>query len=389
VSRAHSIAPLFEAGMIYAPDEQWAHELIEECAAFPNGEYDDYVDSCLVGESVVLMADGSSKRLDCVQVGDAVHTPDGPRSVVRFLDQGVKEVWEVLVGETSLLATADHLVMTGRGWVRVDKLVPCVDTVIQSNTGALTWGLMGRRELFGKRLFLTAGLIIDTLRAAIRRTGDILRERDIGFIGMFGSFTTALFPRATMSTTLTGTRPTTTYQTCPASLLGSIEGCTSPKFPKGLARQSIWPIWPRFEMRRLHGTSPRKEGHGIASTPNHLLPRHVGQKKNGVLLSWILSARGAVQRALATAPSGNFVARGVRARKVGFGAVRAVRNTRIMRRVYDLEVDDQHCFYANGLLVHNCTQALMRYRQGNFVQLPTDDWDADEGSVVQPRVYYG
>jgi len=45
ISRAHSIAPLFEAGMIYAPDEQWAHELIEECAAFPNGEYDDYVDS--------------------------------------------------------------------------------------------------------------------------------------------------------------------------------------------------------------------------------------------------------------------------------------------------------------------------------------------------------
>ena len=45
ISRAHSIAPLFEAGMVWAPDEQWAHELIEECAAFPNGEYDDLVDS--------------------------------------------------------------------------------------------------------------------------------------------------------------------------------------------------------------------------------------------------------------------------------------------------------------------------------------------------------
>ena len=45
ISRAHSIAPLFEAGMIWAPDEQWAHEVIEECAAFPNGEHDDYVDS--------------------------------------------------------------------------------------------------------------------------------------------------------------------------------------------------------------------------------------------------------------------------------------------------------------------------------------------------------
>jgi predicted phage terminase large subunit-like protein len=45
VSRAHAIAPLFEAGMVWAPDEQWALDLIEECAAFPNGEHDDYVDS--------------------------------------------------------------------------------------------------------------------------------------------------------------------------------------------------------------------------------------------------------------------------------------------------------------------------------------------------------
>ena len=45
VSRVHSVAPLFESGMIWAPDELWAHELIEECAAFPNGEYDDLVDS--------------------------------------------------------------------------------------------------------------------------------------------------------------------------------------------------------------------------------------------------------------------------------------------------------------------------------------------------------
>lgn len=45
VSRAHSIAPLFEAGMVWAPDEQWALDVIEECAAFPNGEHDDFVDS--------------------------------------------------------------------------------------------------------------------------------------------------------------------------------------------------------------------------------------------------------------------------------------------------------------------------------------------------------
>ena len=45
VSRVHSVSPLFESGMIWAPDERWADEVIEECSAFPNGEYDDLVDS--------------------------------------------------------------------------------------------------------------------------------------------------------------------------------------------------------------------------------------------------------------------------------------------------------------------------------------------------------
>ena len=45
VTRVHAVSPLFEAGMVWAPDEGFAAELIEEVAAFPNGEYDDLVDS--------------------------------------------------------------------------------------------------------------------------------------------------------------------------------------------------------------------------------------------------------------------------------------------------------------------------------------------------------
>lgn len=43
--RVNSVAPMFEAGLVWAPDEPWAHEMIEECAAFPHGENDDLVDS--------------------------------------------------------------------------------------------------------------------------------------------------------------------------------------------------------------------------------------------------------------------------------------------------------------------------------------------------------
>jgi predicted phage terminase large subunit-like protein len=45
VTRVHAVSPLFEAGMVWAPDEVFADEMIEEVAAFPNGEYDDLVDS--------------------------------------------------------------------------------------------------------------------------------------------------------------------------------------------------------------------------------------------------------------------------------------------------------------------------------------------------------
>ena len=38
-------------------------------------------------------------------------------------------------------------------------------------------------------------------------------------------------------------------------------------------------------------------------------------------------------------------------------------------------------------LVDSMTQALMRYRQGNFVQLPTDDWEEHDGPT-QVRAYY-
>tara|TARA_R100000808_G_scaffold9333_3_gene25713 strand:+ start:249 stop:1709 length:1461 start_codon:yes stop_codon:yes gene_type:complete len=45
ISRVHAVSTLFEAGMVWAPEEVWAEELIEEVAAFPDGEYDDLVDS--------------------------------------------------------------------------------------------------------------------------------------------------------------------------------------------------------------------------------------------------------------------------------------------------------------------------------------------------------
>jgi predicted phage terminase large subunit-like protein len=45
ISRANAVADLFSSGMVWAPDTRWAEEVIEECAEFPSGEHDDFVDS--------------------------------------------------------------------------------------------------------------------------------------------------------------------------------------------------------------------------------------------------------------------------------------------------------------------------------------------------------
>jgi predicted phage terminase large subunit-like protein len=62
ISRAHSVAPMFESGMVWAPDLEWSQELIEECASFPNGDNDDMVDS--MTQALMRFRQGNFVRLN-------------------------------------------------------------------------------------------------------------------------------------------------------------------------------------------------------------------------------------------------------------------------------------------------------------------------------------
>jgi predicted phage terminase large subunit-like protein len=44
-TRVNACSTLFESGKVWAPKKRWAEEVIEECAAFPYGDHDDYVDT--------------------------------------------------------------------------------------------------------------------------------------------------------------------------------------------------------------------------------------------------------------------------------------------------------------------------------------------------------
>jgi len=45
MTRMNACAPMFESGLVWAPEANFADEMIEECAAFPNGDHDDLADT--------------------------------------------------------------------------------------------------------------------------------------------------------------------------------------------------------------------------------------------------------------------------------------------------------------------------------------------------------
>jgi hypothetical protein len=55
--------------------------------------------------------------------------------------------------------------------------------------------------------------------------------------------------------------------------------------------------------------------------------------------------------------------------------------------VYNLTIANHPCYYANGLLVHNCTLALRRFRTGGFIRVETDAIDDDERYRRRKKYY--
>ena len=63
ISRANAVSPMLESGMVWYPeDEEFAQDMVEECAAFPNGTNDDQVDVMVM--ALMRFRQGNFLRLD-------------------------------------------------------------------------------------------------------------------------------------------------------------------------------------------------------------------------------------------------------------------------------------------------------------------------------------
>jgi len=70
--RLNAVADLFSSGKVWAPDTRWAREVIEEMAAFPVGEHDDFVDTTT--QALLRFRQGGFISLDSDEKEDRVYT---------------------------------------------------------------------------------------------------------------------------------------------------------------------------------------------------------------------------------------------------------------------------------------------------------------------------
>lgn len=72
IMRANSVSDIFASGAVYAPERRWADDVIEECASFPNGQHDDWVDTVVM--ALMRYRSGGFIRLDSDDFDDEVVT---------------------------------------------------------------------------------------------------------------------------------------------------------------------------------------------------------------------------------------------------------------------------------------------------------------------------
>jgi predicted phage terminase large subunit-like protein len=76
--RLNSVADMFISGRVWAPDTRWAREVVEEVAAFPAGDHDDYVDTCT--QALMRVRQGGFIRLPSDEPDEPSYWRSGKRT---------------------------------------------------------------------------------------------------------------------------------------------------------------------------------------------------------------------------------------------------------------------------------------------------------------------
>lgn len=325
---------------------------------------------CFVAGTMVETLYGP-RPIEQVSAGDLVHTRAGIRAVTSACSTGFHPTVVVSFdGGRELRGTHEHPVSTPRGWVPLAELMPG-DTVFGwANTDAPRASSSTEEPTEGTQT-------PNTVPRASTTPG---RSSDAGLVDQssstarYGSPPMAPFRRATTSTTETGTRSTTTSPISNVSP-GSIICASMPRHLNELRDLDPILTWRASPLR--NGTAHLKAGPGIPSTPATSWPLDRSRRARASNAERNSSPRTGTPGSVAdgagpqnagraglmmscghvpsASPRSELAA--TASRPLALVRVVGTRPTGVVEETFDLSVDGEHEFFANGVVVSNCSDA--------------------------------
>lgn len=283
----------------------------------------DHHNHCFVGDTLITTIKGQVKIKD-VQVGDLVLTSNGYKKVLKRWDNGLKQVSNYSMQfETKtvyLSCTNEHLIKTVKKWKQVSHL-NTNDTLFLYNY------LTEKNTGYTQMKSILVGVIE-------------------GFIQMFGNITMEIYQKVITCIMLMAIPIIMTFQILTSFLRHFIYGLKVKSDLKTILNgQKIF--MQKVLKKQKNGISLNKVENGILNTG----------KKVGLIESlknWFVK----------------FVIKNTKQDMEEFQSI-AIQTAKLLRLdveekgyqlVYDLFVEETHEYFANGILVHNCVDAL-RYHE--------------------------
>jgi hypothetical protein len=301
-----------------------------------------------------------------------VLTPLGVCDVAAVLSHRSNDLYELEFSDgASLTCTGDHPFFTARGIVRANALE--YNEVLFS---------LGERQCqkpsTPSRSFSASGTTAN-LPGTTSPIGSSTAESTC--TGSYGSTTTGLFQTVTTYTTSMVTRLTTALKTLGALMRVSTLASTAPSATQPLQALLLpWKPWRWLEQKLPRGMVLKLAGTGTVNTVSGrgwgesalICDAHTATSRISALPRWqnedsvpcpakeppaelpvlTMKPESAASVALNLEPTGTSKPK---------PAVRLVGKRRLVEqsaKVYDLTVPGEHCFYANGVLVSNCGDAV-------------------------------
>ena len=334
-------------------------------------------DWCLRGDTQILTKTGRVEIQD-IEVGTEVLTRSGYKRVTRKWATGVKEVRQIHVGEHSVWATGNHKFFTvDDGYVEAQNLTNLSRLATIDDEGVYQWqdilGQIEKQTLLNSTesgTTVTRSLLL-TVREAISHALMTIKNSDTQhIIGIYGKRNMVRFLKEWMSTIKTEIHLTILSKILSYSAEASIFDHTTPRELRNRKKhnEKECTMLSRYDKNSNEQKKAEKkhpvmlwlDGIKLLMSSTHAWYAEsisiVGQKIQTIALRHAINVLTTENMLKMLSRHASSVERfsqkeDTQNQKHAHGTAQP----RYLVETYDIEVEDEHEFFANGILVHNCS----------------------------------